>query len=82
MFHASTNTIQYYPALHPGDPSILGFVLPRILQAAGDFFECDNVEYVPLEDEGGGGTLQSHWEARILKQEIMAGRIEEGAATS
>ena len=82
MFHADETTIKNYPPLHPGDPNILGFVLPKTLKAARDFFDCDNIEYVPLEDEGGGGTLQSHWEARILKQEIMAGRIEEGASTS
>ena len=46
---------------------------PKLLEVAKKYYNCDSIEGVELENEGGTGTAGSHWEARILLGEYMNG---------
>ena len=52
---------------------------PKVMEVAKKYFNCDDLDGVELENEGGEGTTGSHWEARILLGEYMCGatRSEE-----
>jgi len=41
----------------------------------GDAGESDCIEYISLEDSGGEGTASSHWEKRVLYNEVMSGTV-------
>ncbi|RNE96778.1 putative surface protease GP63 [Trypanosoma rangeli] len=45
----------------------------KTLQATRKHFNCATAPGMELEDEGGEGTAQSHWERRNAKDELMAG---------
>ena len=46
---------------------------PKLLGVAKKYYNCNSIEGVELENEGGTGTAGSHWEARILLGEYMNG---------
>ena len=46
---------------------------PKLLEVARKYFNCPTLEGVELENQGGEGTEDSHWEARILLGEYMIG---------
>ena len=46
---------------------------PILLEKAKKYFNCETLEGVELENQGGEGTAGSHWEARILLGEYMNG---------
>ena len=46
---------------------------PKLLEVAKKYYNCDTLEGVELENQGGNGTAGSHWEARILLGEYMKG---------
>ena len=41
-----------------------------IVQAAKDYFGCDTLSYVRLENQGGSGNKGSHWERRLFGNEV------------
>ena len=43
------------------------------MEVAKKYFNCPTMEGVELENQGGSGTADSHWEARILLGEYMNG---------
>ena len=45
----------------------------KLLEVAKKYFNCDTIEGVELENQGGSGTAGSHWESRILLGEYMNG---------
>ena len=45
----------------------------KLLAVAKKYFNCNDIQGVELEDQGGEGTAGSHWEARILLGEYMNG---------
>ena len=45
----------------------------KLLEVAKKYYDCDDIEGVELENQGGSGTAGSHWEARILLGEYMNG---------
>ena len=45
----------------------------KVLEVAKNYFNCQTLEGVELENQGGEGTAASHWEARILLGEYMNG---------
>lgn len=49
-------------------------VSPRVLQVARDYFDCTDLNELPLMGENILGPSQrgSHWETRILNDEFMA----------
>jgi hypothetical protein len=46
---------------------------PKVMEVAKKYFNCDDLDGVELENDGGQGTTGSHWEARILLGEYMCG---------
>ena len=45
----------------------------KLLEVAKKYFNCNTIEGVELENQGGSGTAGSHWESRILLGEYMNG---------
>lgn len=56
-----------------GKESTLVVSSQRTLNVARRYFGCPTYPGMELEDEGGDGTAQSHWERRNAKDELMAG---------
>lgn len=46
---------------------------PKVVQAARNHFGCDKLRGAQLEDGGGAGTSNSHWEMRNFRDEYMVG---------
>ena len=46
---------------------------PKVVEVAKKYFNCNELDRVELENQGGSGTASSHWEARILLGEYMNG---------
>ncbi|EGR29170.1 leishmanolysin family protein, putative [Ichthyophthirius multifiliis] len=44
---------------------------PNVLKFARDYFGCPSLPGMPLENQGGGGSLGSHWEISIIQDEYM-----------
>ncbi|CBH17765.1 Gp63-1 surface protease homolog, putative [Trypanosoma brucei gambiense DAL972] len=44
-----------------------------VVKKAREFYGCNDITGVELEDEGGDGTKNSHWERRIAMEEMMTG---------
>ncbi|RHW67111.1 major surface protease-A [Trypanosoma brucei equiperdum] len=44
-----------------------------VVKKAQEFYGCKKITGVELEDEGGKGTINSHWERRIAMEEMMTG---------
>ena len=47
----------------------------KVVNVAKKYFNCKNLVGVELENQGGSGTVGSHWEARILLGDYMNGVI-------
>jgi hypothetical protein len=50
-------------------------ITPKVVEHAKKYFNCDSIEGVELEDQGGTGSSGSHWEQRILLGEYMGAVI-------
>eukprot|EP01114_Cavostelium_apophysatum_P014015 TRINITY_DN3518_c0_g1_i4.p1 TRINITY_DN3518_c0_g1~~TRINITY_DN3518_c0_g1_i4.p1 ORF type:complete len:762 (-),score=86.79 TRINITY_DN3518_c0_g1_i4:6-2291(-) len=48
---------------------------PNVLAAAREQFNCSDVTSVELENYGGSGTAGSHWEMRVMGNELMTGYV-------
>eukprot|EP01060_Flectonema_neradi_P003059 TRINITY_DN1191_c0_g2_i2.p2 TRINITY_DN1191_c0_g2~~TRINITY_DN1191_c0_g2_i2.p2 ORF type:complete len:358 (+),score=59.48 TRINITY_DN1191_c0_g2_i2:48-1121(+) len=46
---------------------------PKVLEKARAHFGCDTLDGLLLENQGGSGTLGSHWEKRVMGYEMMTG---------
>lgn len=55
--------------------SVTRMVSPRVQAKARQYFNCPTLDGVEIEDGGGDGTKGSHWEKRILSNELMVGVI-------
>ena len=47
----------------------------KLVETAKKYFNCDKIDGIELENQGGAGTVGSHWEARILLGDYMNGHI-------
>jgi leishmanolysin len=47
---------------------------PKVKQAVKEYFQCSGPG-MPLEDNGGAGSLGSHWEMQAINDEIMAAQF-------
>ena len=55
----------------------------KVIEAAKQYYNCSDIDGIELENYGGGGTVGSHWEARILLGDYMNGyKYEEEEAIS
>ena len=44
---------------------------PKVLEKARLHFNCENLEGIPLENQGGDGSAGSHWESRYMLGDYM-----------
>ncbi|EAR97451.2 leishmanolysin family protein (macronuclear) [Tetrahymena thermophila SB210] len=52
---------------------------PNVLATAQKYFGCQTLQGMQLENQGGSGSLNSHWERTIIRSEIMtASALTEG----
>ena len=47
----------------------------KLIHTAKKYFNCDEIDGIPLEEGGGNGTINSHWEEKIFLGELMCGAI-------
>ena len=47
------------------------FTGPNVIKQAKRHFNCDDIEGIELENQGGDGSVGSHWEARIMLGDYM-----------
>lgn len=59
-----------------GSQSFTAIKLPEVLDYARSYFGCQNIQGVPLENNGGDGSAGSHWEKTFLPQEYMNPTVE------
>ena len=50
-------------------------ITPKVVAHARKYFNCDTIEGVELENQGGAGSSVSHWEQRILLGDYMGAVI-------
>lgn len=60
--------------------SVTYLISPRVVREARAYFNCDTINGVAIEDQGGAGTAGSHWEKRILYQEFLTGILSTSAS--
>ena len=48
---------------------------PKVLEVARKYFNCESIQGIELEDQGGMGSALSHWEQRILLGDYMGAVI-------
>ncbi len=44
---------------------------------AREYFGCDTLDGVELEDSGGDGTALGHWDQRLMRYDTMVGEEED-----
>ena len=47
----------------------------NVLEVGRKYFNCNRIDGIELENQGGSSTASSHWEARILLGDYMNGNI-------
>lgn len=52
-------------------------ITPKLLQVARNYYGCNNMTGVELENQGGDGTAGSHWESRTMLGDYMIGQSYE-----
>eukprot|EP00898_Chlorokybus_atmophyticus_P008015 jgi/Chlat1/8214/Chrsp76S07646 len=59
-------------------------VTPNVMARGAQHFAMDTASFpgIELEDGGGSGTAGSHWEKRLLHNELMTGTISDDSVTS
>lgn len=48
-------------------------VAPSVVKVGQTHFGCPSLSKLPLEDEGGSGTMGAHWERKAFGNELMTG---------
>lgn len=51
----------------------LALSTPKVMEMGRLHFGCDSIKGVELENDGGVGTMGSHWERTIVYNEMMTG---------
>ncbi|XP_065920451.1 leishmanolysin-like peptidase isoform X2 [Dysidea avara] len=60
---------------------VLAINSSKVLSYARDYFSCPNLQGVLLENEGGSGSVNSHWEVRVISFEVMTASSAESEAS-
>lgn len=48
-------------------------ITPKVVAAAKKHFNCDSIDGIELENQGGDGTAGNHWEMRVMAGDFMIG---------
>ena len=51
-------------------------ITPHVVAAIREHYACPSLDGAELENQGGDGTVLSHWEKRVLRGDIMVGSID------
>jgi len=57
--------------IHIGGTQYKAIILPEVVEIAKKHFNCDSITGLPLENNGGGGSANSHWEKTFLSSSYM-----------
>ena len=57
-------------------------ITPKVIAAAKKHFNCESVDGVELENQGGDATAGNHWDARIMLTDYMMGQSYDEVAIS
>ena len=81
LFHEITHILIFDPSIlrkfnaikeEEINGEIKSFIIsPKALEKAQFHFGCDTLEGIPLEDQGGEGSIGSHWEGRYMLGDYM-----------
>ncbi|CAD8076722.1 unnamed protein product [Paramecium sonneborni] len=55
------------------DNGVVNIITPRVVAFARKHFGCESITGLPMEQEGGDGTAESHWERTLFYNEMMTG---------
>ncbi|XGW04819.1 hypothetical protein V3C99_015751 [Haemonchus contortus] len=66
----------------PVNHDVLMLVTPKVREEARRFFNCSHLEGAELEGQKRGGLRGSHWEKRVLENELMTAVSTQVAALS
>ena len=86
IFHEMTHFLIF----HPDILKSLGFLnsegnkvnSTKALSMAKKHFNCDSLDGIPLENEGGSGSALSHWEASYMFGDYMVSDVNDDAQIS
>lgn len=56
-----------------GEVKVYKIITPKIVAEAKKHFNCDTINGVYLENEGGGGTAGAHLEKLLYSNSVMSG---------
>uniref|UniRef100_A0A3Q0KIZ7 Leishmanolysin-like peptidase n=1 Tax=Schistosoma mansoni TaxID=6183 RepID=A0A3Q0KIZ7_SCHMA len=78
QYDASENTVKrivrpWVTAVGSFIKPFSSIVTPALLDEGRKHYNCPNLDGIDLENEGGEGTVGSHFEKRVVGDEIMAG---------
>jgi len=65
-----------------GNKRMMAITSPKVLAYAKEYFGCDSIQGVPLENGGGGGSRNSHWEKTLFPSEVMNPQVAYPATIS
>ncbi|CAH8857671.1 unnamed protein product [Trichobilharzia szidati] len=87
QYEPSENTVRrinrpWVSAVGSFHKPFLSFVTPRLLEEGRRHYNCPNLDGIDIENEGGEGTIGTHFEKRVVGDEIMAGVTGVKAVTS
>eukprot|EP00756_Hemistasia_phaeocysticola_P015192 Hpha_TRINITY_DN15391_c6_g4::TRINITY_DN15391_c6_g4_i1::g.90889::m.90889/K01404/GP63; leishmanolysin len=57
--------------------NVTKLVTPEVVRVARNFSGCETLLGVEVENQGGGGSKGSHWERRVLGNELMTSSLQE-----
>ncbi|EAR86012.1 leishmanolysin family protein (macronuclear) [Tetrahymena thermophila SB210] len=61
--------------------NVIKVLSKNILKVSRDHYNCPSIDGMYLENQGGGGSMGSHWERDLLGNEFMTGSIVYGVYT-
>ena len=59
-----------------GGQQFNAIILPEVVNYAREFFNDPSITKVPLENDGGSGSVGSHWEKTFMPLESMNATLE------
>ncbi len=69
-FVISNNTVQSF---NERGTTVNKLVLPPVVKAVSEHFNCSSANGLELENQGGSGTAMSHPDQRVVMNDYMAG---------
>ena len=77
LLHEITHILAFHPFFfeHLGISKVSGsmsyIISPKALEKAREHFGCDSLSEIPLENQGGSGSVGTHWESRYMLGDYM-----------